>query len=295
MMPAHEYVQQVILHHLKEIEKFVGRIKQNGDVEDVHQARLAIRQLLNDFSLFKKIYSASHVKKFKSRFKLLFRDLGCIRDLDVKIKSLNQLTSHPAIKPGLKVSLKKLDLHFIDQRAILFPRVFQHIALFKKKNVISKARLYFQSETSQQKNKDDALKKLSRTLILKRVADLQSFDGCVTAKPQYDHLHRMRIAAKKLRYTLECFQPVYKKDMKEFIVAARCIQDVLGKIHDYVVWVETTADSLSRQQTEEVKEGMDYFLKFCKLDRKKCYQEFIHLWSENQDKKVWKRLIQCIA
>jgi CHAD domain-containing protein len=50
-----------------------------------------------------------------------------------------------------------------------------------------------------------------------------------------DKLHEMRIAAKKLRYAMEIFDPLWPHGLKDQIGDARDLQDVGGEYHDWCV------------------------------------------------------------
>jgi CHAD domain-containing protein len=48
-------------------------------------------------------------------------------------------------------------------------------------------------------------------------------------------LHRMRLAAKRLRYTLELFRPCYGKGLEQRLAVLKELQDALGDVNDAVV------------------------------------------------------------
>jgi CHAD domain-containing protein len=61
-------------------------------------------------------------------------------------------------------------------------------------------------------------------------------------RPRYDfprasdgRLHRLRIAAKKLRYAMEIFDPVWPGGLASEIDSAKALQDSAGEYHDWVV------------------------------------------------------------
>ena len=68
--------------------------------------------------------------------------------------------------------------------------------------------------------------------------------------------HEMRICAKKLRYTMEFFAPLYKNKLAQEIETIKAFQDMLGEMHDCDVWIEyipkfigeTNAKTKSKQQ-----------------------------------------------
>jgi len=69
-----------------------------------------------------------------------------------------------------------------------------------------------------------------------------------------DH-HRMRIVAKRLRYTMELYGDLYKGGLRPEIRKLRKLQDFLGEIHDCDVWTE----SLPRFLEEEEERARAYF------------------------------------
>ena len=47
-------------------------------------------------------------------------------------------------------------------------------------------------------------------------------------------LHRLRLASKRLRYTLELFRPCYPAGLEERLDALKVLQDCLGEVNDAV-------------------------------------------------------------
>jgi hypothetical protein len=60
----------------------------------------------------------------------------------------------------------------------------------------------------------------------------------------------MRIAAKRLRYTMEAFSFLFPPEFGQLIKQVRQIQDLLGRIHDYDVFVPFFEEYLSRRRSE---------------------------------------------
>jgi hypothetical protein len=55
----------------------------------------------------------------------------------------------------------------------------------------------------------------------------------------------MRIAAKRLRYTMELFRPAYEGDLDGCLSAMKKLQDLLGDLHDCDVWLQLLPDFLA--------------------------------------------------
>ena len=60
-------------------------------------------------------------------------------------------------------------------------------------------------------------------------------------------LHRMRLASKRLRYTLELFRPCYPAGLEDRLNALKLLQDRLGEVNDAVVSAQMLRGALKRQ------------------------------------------------
>ncbi len=58
--------------------------------------------------------------------------------------------------------------------------------------------------------------------------------GFLRKNPAPDRLHALRLATKRLRYTLELFRPCYGPGMETRLAALRVIQQLLGDVNDSV-------------------------------------------------------------
>jgi hypothetical protein len=73
----------------------------------------------------------------------------------------------------------------------------------------------------------------ARTVIEARIEQLESVRSRITDEEQSDALHDLRIAAKRLRYSLDMVGVCFPAPLlREHVKAVRELQDVLGRIHD---------------------------------------------------------------
>jgi CHAD domain-containing protein len=84
--------------------------------------------------------------------------------------------------------------------------------------------------------------------------------------------HRMRLASKRFRYTLELFRPCYGPGLEERLDALKNLQDALGDLNDAVA----TMDLLSGRTGEKVE-------KFLSARAEEKAQEFRVHWTESFD------------
>ncbi|MBM3493943.1 MAG: CHAD domain-containing protein [Armatimonadetes bacterium] len=83
-------------------------------------------------------------------------------------------------------------------------------------------------------------------IICSRVQDLLEWERWIREPERVAELHRMRIAAKRLRYTLELFEPIVGKPVSAAIESMKEVQELLGSIHDLDVVTPLLVTDLRR-------------------------------------------------
>jgi hypothetical protein len=117
----------------------------------------------------------------------------------------------------------------------------------------------------------------------------------------YGH-HAMRIAAKKVRYTLEIYRPLYSGRLKKPLVHLKKLQEILGELHDCDVWAGIIAGVIAqdagvlRNHREKPGSGPPAIPDFVRvlLDRKKrrdiLHRELVVAWEECSSGAVWEHV-----
>jgi hypothetical protein len=148
----------------------------------------------------------------------------------------------------------------------------------------------------------------ARKVLAVRIAELYSYEPAVT-EPAWSHeLHDMRIAAKRLRYTLELFAPQFGEHGKRQTDRIKQVQEALGNLHDRDVEIEMVgaelgaamadeaervraelanaspqdmpaiATSALRPPPDDVRRGLITLLSLAHTDRQQAYDAFTSLW-----------------
>jgi hypothetical protein len=91
----------------------------------------------------------------------------------------------------------------------------------------------------------------ARIILRVRIAEFFSYAPIVTDERQTEALHNLRIAAKRLRYTLELFRTVFGDEGERQIECVREIQELLGQLHDHDVRIVLIEDELTRLAVEQ--------------------------------------------
>jgi CHAD domain-containing protein len=91
---------------------------------------------------------------------------------------------------------------------------------------------------------DASLEVNARRILRVRIGELYSYEPVVSNPLATTDLHNMRIAAKRLRYTLELFSSVFGEDGGRQIGRIKAIQEALGNLHDLDVRIALISDEL---------------------------------------------------
>ncbi|HLI86993.1 MAG TPA: CHAD domain-containing protein [Bryobacteraceae bacterium] len=93
----------------------------------------------------------------------------------------------------------------------------------------------------------------------------------LASNPAPPELHQLRLASKKLRYTLELFKGCYGPGFGERINALKTLQQMLGEINDTVA-AERTIGGILVADTEESRRAVDYLRNFGR-DKAKAFRK----------------------
>jgi hypothetical protein len=99
----------------------------------------------------------------------------------------------------------------------------------------------------------------ARRILAVRIAEYYSWAPAAAREDAGEALHELRIAAKRLRYTLELFRAVFGKSGGEQISRVKAIQEELGELHDHDVRIAMVEDELrvlAGEQAGEVARAM---------------------------------------
>jgi CHAD domain-containing protein len=138
--------------------------------------------------------------------------------------------------------------------------------------------------------------------VRERLAQVRALEPFVDQPERVAELHALRIAVKRLRYTLEALRPVHIESVEAALKALRRLQTLLGDIHDDDVWQEFLPRFLEEehQRTLEfqghtrgfarILPGVEAFHRERRATRQRRYREFVDLWRAPATLRVFKRL-----
>ncbi len=122
-----------------------------------------------------------------------------------------------------------------------------------------------------------------------RLAEMLIFARHVHDVERVAELHNMRIAAKRLRYTMELFLPYTEgadnKELASLLDKTKKIQELIGEIHDRDVRVPLLSEFLQAHEHRrpEIRVGLAKLIEQETEERKRIYDQFLAYWTEQKE------------
>ena len=122
-----------------------------------------------------------------------------------------------------------------------------------------------------------------------RIRELWDWARHLPHADRVQELHDMRIAAKRLRYGIEFYEPCFNSDMTGLLEQFRQLQDLLGDVHDYDVWQVMLRRRLASGET------LDQLLDDLSDVRDARYRELVAFWERLEQEDFRSQLEAAVA
>ena len=290
---------QTILDLLDGFQKNVDGVVENNDVECVHKTRVTSRKLRAALPLFQPCLPSKKYKRWTKEIKKVTRLLGEARDFDVQITLVRKYLQN--INPAEKKFVNILLSNRANNRNKIQPIVTRGIEKLKASGVLEELAYVCQNavkETSGMVFDPNHVLEKAQWHISFRLDDFLSLEKYVHSEDANAKHHEMRINAKKLRYVMEFFAPLYKDRLEKEIETVKAYQDILGEKHDLEVWInylpkfidETKSKGHKILDAAKFELALQNFLAYIKDQRKDHYRRFVQLWDENLKQNFFDKL-----
>ncbi len=219
-------------------------IRQDGDDEDVHQARVATRRLRSHLRAFAPLLDERWATALREELGWLGGVLGGVRDADVLLDRLEGRASRlpPEDRAGAVRLLERLRTQRARARdellgALRSPR---YTALLDR--LVDAAR----QPRVRRPIVDEPDREMLRDVVRRSWRHLRDAVDALPETPDDAALHAVRKRAKRARYAAEAVEPAFGKPARALARSVTELQDVLGEHQDAVVagaWLRDTAAS----------------------------------------------------
>src|SRR5438034_4010481 len=202
-----------------------------GDVEGLHQMRVATRRLRSDLRTFRPLIDERWGRGLSDELRWLGDRLGAVRDPDVQLGHLSGTAAD--LRPGIDPYLQRLrDRQVAGRDALLAAlRSERYVSLLDR--MVDAVRDPLVANRAHRRSRRELPKLLKRAW--KR---LDQTGSALSASDAEESYHAVRIRAKRLRYAAEAIGPALgdrAAALARLAATAADLQDLLGTMHDAVV------------------------------------------------------------
>jgi len=213
------------------------RVRISAD-EGVHQMRVATRRLRTALATFRPLFADRAGEPLRDELKWLGGLLGAARDAEVMRAKLGAHLDQQPTELVLGPVRRRLDLELGQAYQDAHKKVVaaldgdRYLALVAALEEFVARPPFSEQAAGKAQHKLRARVRHSCRRVQKAAAGL---DALTDATQQDEHLHEVRIAAKRVRYAAEAARPVIGVPAKSVAEAMAAIQETLGDHQDAVV------------------------------------------------------------
>ncbi len=297
----------------------IDGVRSGEDIEHIHRMRVASRRLRAALPLFESCFPPRNFRMWMQELQKVTRALGDARDTDVQIAFLVQLKKKRAqnnngiLSAGARLAVLQEDAETIlfrqlqKRRRKLQSTVLSTLENLEKSEIPKDIRagctdLVTLGRDTRTHRDWLGIPPVAAARISRRLASLLVFERWVHNPDAVAEHHAMRIAAKKLRYTMEIYAPVFQRNLKKPLSRVKKIQEILGDLHDCDVWIDTVMKMLLDERSSS-RPGLNppraqgsrvtsyrHFLSEREKERKQIYRRFVRYWESVGRAGLWDEL-----
>lgn len=283
----------------------IGGVRLSDDIEHVHRMRVASRRLRAALGLFgEHVASRRTAKRWTRDVREITRALGDARDADVQLEFIDARRAGSAGEGNeVLAGLDRLALRLRQRRHELQPAVEKALDALEESPVVAELPKLLgplaSSGPGLPPEEAEAALETARAIVPRRIRKLTAFDAAVDDPARVDDHHAMRIAAKKLRYTLEAFVPVAPGRFDPWVQTIKRLQKRLGELHDCDVWIEFLPRFLEEERERTVAfhggeagfalvvGGVEHLHASRRADRTKLHDRLVQEWRASGGAEAW--------
>ena len=271
--------------------------------------RVASRRIRSYLPPFEECFPSKKYREWRKEIRNITRALREARDADVQIAFLKIYTEklkEESFRPGAERFLLRLR----QRRERVQPRVIKALDRLLESGVVEDMeklcrRMRKGRRRQASVNSPDTYQK-ALVHITSRLEEIFAHEASVYIPENKEEHHAMRIAVKRLRYTMEVFSPLYEGELENQLAVCKKLQDMLGGLHDCDVWMDYLPQFMEEERAYSIEyfgqddsygilaPGLLHLQQHLRERRSAIYEEFVSYWKDIQEQNIWNDLKQFI-
>ncbi len=286
----------------------VNGVRENQEIEPVHQARVASRRMRAGLRMFGDCFDAKMAGQWRKRIRNLTKGLGRARDLDVHIEFLDGFLAGLDEKDRRhRPGVERLRLRLRQQRDAIQPKVIRTLDALQKGNFMAEMAGELEKELFQLRYGGATLQspyafERAAAHIRRRRQDLLRREQTLSDPADADGHHQLRIDAKRLRYTMEICDAVYEGQLHPAIKAIKKVQSLLGDIHDCDAWIVHVQEFMDQERARTIayfghhgpfnrlQPGLRLLIDERRRHRQEAFDRLLGQWRRLSEEYLWDAL-----
>lgn len=238
----------------------IRRAVRSCNADAVHEVRVAIRRFTQSIAVCRPYFRHSDLHKHRRRLKKIMTGAGEVRNCDVALRFVLKSRAPESAHLQTKIEARR------EESARL---LVAELRKWTDRRIASKWRGTLDAAPATDTLDAEPARELAERTLARTLKDfLKQGDQAASPKASPEVLHRFRIGAKKFRYSLELFQPLYGTALDASIERVKHSSTLLGDINDCVTVAgivaeykggQRLADRLRKRQHKKTGEFREYW------------------------------------
>lgn len=256
------------------------------DPEFVHEMRVATRRMRSMLRLLAPYYRRKQVKRLQKPLRWLANRLGAVRDLDVLLDDLQKRETTELGELLERLTAKKVKAAKKLRSALDggdFTDLVESLAAFA---------LDPEDPLADSAPLPVEVRHVVPVLLHQQLAAVRGFNPLFEegAPHDFETLHALRIAFKRLRYATTAFTDVLGPTSASFVTELKSVQDHLGRLNDVVVFEERLAKYAGKGKKSLDLPGLDATRETLRGEAASLADSFAQAWAKFSSRTVQKHL-----
>ena len=267
------------VHHDTQFGRYF--LTSGKDIEALHDMRVASRRLREAMEIFRPCYEEEAFTTHYGHVRRVTRTLGAARNLDVCVKFFSTFRKGLSDSAQLEAVAYVLKREKKERRRVR-RKMIRKLDKLHLKGMKKALRAFFSDSLvcGGKCEEEQDLVSHARVLLEERLESLSQYREAIGEESNVEALHRMRIAAKKLRYALETLYVLFDERLFDEVYGIVVgLQERLGDIHDLDVFMEMIEDLQEemegRKRTQPLLPGMAGVGELLREQRHALYERFL--------------------
>jgi CHAD domain-containing protein len=227
-LPLADAGRRILAVRLMQLQEGLGGVRDDADVEALHDARVAARRLRTALQLLKGVFPRRETGPLAKQLRALARSLGAVRDLDVLIARVRDDARAHGEEDALAPALARMSEARQTARSALLAEIDapEHAAWLTNMHTLLDGGARGEKGDRRLCDAVPALLWRGYGRVRAYAPDIENADNT--------RLHELRKETRRLRYGLEFFQELLGASAGDLIEQTVALQDALGALHDSV-------------------------------------------------------------